>query len=147
MKKTITLSKFGSRHEKKVKRYSDSFNEIFSFYLACYRKGLITFCGSKVGFKFSSKGFNGKESFRKFDIGEKFETKHPNILKAIVTAKKGFGLWIDQWSEGISECSFQLEEILEEFSKRGIKIPDAFMQDFQNRIQQKKYLKYLRNYK
>jgi hypothetical protein len=41
------------------------------------------------------------------------------------------------WAEGVAEWSFSKEEILEEFEKRGIKIPDSFILDFDNRI--KKY--------
>lgn len=68
-------------------------------------------------------------------------TRHPNILRAVVIGKKSLGLWIDQWSDGIVEHSFTLEEILEEFSSKNIEIPECFLLDFKNRIQKKKEIR------
>lgn len=55
--------------------------------------------------------------------------------------KKSWGLWVDQWSDGIVEGSFLIEEILEEFSSRNIEIPESFLLDFKNRIQKKKEIR------
>jgi len=65
-------------------------------------------------------------------------TCHPNVLKAVVTGKKAWGLWLDQWTDGIVEWSFTVEEILGEFKIQGIKIPESFLKDFHNRLQKKK---------
>lgn len=56
--------------------------------------------------------------------------------------KKSWGLHVDMWSDGIVECSFTLEEILEEFNSKNITIPESFLLDFKNRIKKKKEIKY-----
>ena len=63
---------------------------------------------------------------------------HPNVLRGVIVGKKSWGLWVDQWSDGIIECTFTLEEIVQEFDDRNIKIPESLFRDFQNRIRQKK---------
>ena len=77
-------------------------------------------------------------------------SKHPNVLKAIITGKKSWGLWVDQWTDGIVDWCFTKEEILKEFTDRGIKIPESFLKDFENAITRKKVkrnLKYLEELK
>jgi hypothetical protein len=85
--------------------------------------------------------WSGKESFRMFDDGQ-FKnkipvSKHPNILKCVIIGKKSWGLWVKEWSDGISEGTFTVNEILNEFTLRGIKIPDSFLKDFYNVIEKK----------
>ena len=70
-------------------------------------------------------------------------SRQSNILKAVIIGKKSWGLWVDQWADGIADWTFQEEEILEEFSKRDIKIPDSFLLDFRNRVEKKKQKRYL----
>jgi len=48
--------------------------------------------------------------------------------------KKGWGLWIKQWSQGIGEGTFTKYEILMEFEKRNIVIPKPLMKDFEHNI-------------
>jgi len=108
--------------------------------LKCHRSGLITFCGLDVQTEYDPNGVDAKEGFRlyddgKFSRGKPIKTKHPNILKSIIIGKKGWGLWLNQWGEGINEWSFTKEEILDEFKVRGIVIPESFLKDFENRIQ------------
>lgn len=55
--------------------------------------------------------------------------------------KKSWGLWVDQWSDGIVDWTFTLEEILGEFSSRNIEIPESFLLDFKNRIKKKKEIR------
>jgi hypothetical protein len=62
------------------------------------------------------------------------KTRHPNILKYVIEGKKGWGLWLNEWSLGISECDFTKEEILNEFEIKNIIIPKSFLIDFENRI-------------
>lgn len=126
---------------------------MFSFFLKCYRTGLLTFCGSKVEVQFDPSEGDGKFCFRKYDNGEyKLQiprTMHPNILKGVITGKKSWGLWVQQWSEGITDWSFTKEEILGEFEKNNIKIPEPLLRDFENVIERKRrkrneeYLKHL----
>ena len=68
-------------------------------------------------------------------MGKPIYSKHPNILRSVIIGKKSWGLWLNQWSEGINEWSFTKEEILNEFKIRNIKIPDSFLKDFENRIE------------
>jgi hypothetical protein len=132
----------GNRLDRKLSKYSDNFNEIFNFFLKSYRKGLLTFCGSIVNVEFDVNESEGKNTFRKFDNGQysggkPIVTRHPNIVKAVIVGKKSFGLWCDQWSDGIVEGTFLKKEIIEEFDNKGIKIPDSLMKDFEDRIYKK----------
>jgi len=128
----------GSRKEKKLKKYSQKFNEIFCFFLKSYRNGILTFCGTEVIVKFNINKNDGKYSFRQFENGdikkENLESKHSNILKAVIIGKKSWGLWIKQWSQGIREGSFRKQEILNEFNKNNIKIPPPLLKEFENLI-------------
>ena len=141
----------GSRKDRKLKKYSNNFNKMFDFYLSLYRSGLITFCGIRVEVEFNVDGSDGKLGFREYDNG-RFKNKtpisrHPNILKGVIIGKKGWGLWLNNWSEGIVDWTFTKEEILEEFSKRNIEIPESLMNDWDNRIEtlkRKRNLSYLK---
>jgi len=134
--------KIGSRNDRKLKRYSDKFNEIFNFYLSIYRHGLITFCGSNFKVDFDINGNDGKFSFREYDNGRfKYKnpvTRHPNILYGVISGKKGWGLWCDQWTDGIVDWSFTEKEILNEFDKRNIIIPESLFNEFKKLLDKKK---------
>ena len=125
---------------------------MFSFFLKSYKSGILDFCGVNIITKLDLDEQEGKFCFRKFDNGEYtkdeiyvsgIKTRHPNILKAVIIGKKSWGLFLNEWSEGISECNFTLSEILYEFESRNIKIPDSLMIDFMNRINDKKRKKYI----
>jgi len=115
---------------------------MFEFFLKSYRSGLLTFCGSKVDVEFDSNGNEGKYCFRQYENGEmktgNLKSRHPNILKGLVIGKKSFGLWVDQYTDGINEWTFTKEEIFEEFHKRNIKIPEPFLRDFNNVLERKR---------
>lgn len=86
---------------RKLKKYSDGFNEKFLFFLRSYRCGILTFCGSIVEVDYDER-YSGKESFRMFDDGQ-FKNKnpisrHPNILRCVIIGKKSWGLWLDRWN-------------------------------------------------
>jgi hypothetical protein len=111
---------------------------MFNFFLECYRKEILTFCGSSVEVKFDKTSEDGKFSFRLFEDG-KFKNKqissiHPNILKAVIIGKKSWGLWMIEWANGIAEGSFTKYEILKEFEDRNIIIPESLKIDFENTI-------------
>lgn len=115
---------------------------MFNFYLRIYRTNVISFCGVNVVVDFDVNGSDGKYGFREYDNG-RFKNKipvsrHSNILKGVIIGKKGWGLWLNTWSEGIVDFSFTKEEIVEEFNKRNIEIPEQLMIDFDNRINQLK---------
>ena len=127
---------------------------MFNFYLSVYRSGLITFCGVGVEVDFDVNGSDGKFGFREYDNGRfKFKTpisKHPNILRGVIIGKKGWGLWVEQWSQGIVDWSFTKEEILEEFTKRNIEIPEPLMLEWDKLIERKRIkrnLEYLNSLK
>lgn len=141
----------GSRFDKKLNKYSDNFNEIFNFFLKSYRKGILRFCGSIVTVEFDINESEGKNTFRKFDNGQysggkPIITKHPNIVKGVIVGKKSFGLWCDQWADGISEGTFMKREIVEDFINLDITIPDSLMKDFDDRIH-RKIIKRMERYK
>lgn len=116
---------------------------MFNFFYQINRSGLITFCGSNIESRnkivFDPNGDEGKYCFRKIENGqykpdEEIKTRHPNILRSVLIGKKGWGLFVNEWSMGISEGSFLKREILEEFSNRKIDIPRSLFIDFENRI-------------
>ena len=123
-------------------KYSNNFNEIFNFFLKSNRKGILSFCGAIVKVEFDVKESEGKNTFRKYDNGQysggkPIITRHPNIVKAVIVGKKSWGLWCDQWAEGIAEGTFLQREIIEEFTNLGIIIPESLMKDFDDRIYRK----------
>lgn len=115
---------------------------MFDFYLSVYRSGLITFCGVGVEVDFDVNGSDGKFGFREYDNGRfKLKTpvsRHPNILRGVIIGKKGWGLWVEQWSQGIVDWSFTKEEILKEFSSRNIEIPEPLMLEWDKLLERKR---------
>jgi hypothetical protein len=120
---------------------------MFTFFLQSYRKGLLTFCGSIVKVEFDVNESEGKNTFRKYDngqyqLGKPIISRHPNIVKAVIVGKKSWGLWVDQWSDGIVEGTFFQREIEQEFEDKGITIPLSLLKDFDNRIYRKRLKKH-----
>lgn len=108
-----------------------------------YRSKIITFCGSDVKIVFDVNGRDGKNCFNDYENGQyktkEIVTKHPNILKGVITSKKGWGLWVKEWSDGISEGLFSKDDILNEFEIRNIELPDSFLKELNDSIKRKKY--------
>jgi hypothetical protein len=127
--------------------------------LLSYRYGILDFCGSDVKTSGNLICQDGKFCFRKFDNGEYSKeelcntgipTRHPNVLKGIIIGKKSWGLHVKMWSEGISECLFNLDEIKENFTKFGLVIPESLLLDLENTIRKykiKEFNKWLNVYK
>lgn len=114
---------------------------MFSFFLQSYRKGLLTFCGSHVNVEFDVNSTEAKNTFRKFDNGDykmkDIISRHPNIVKGVIIGKKSWGLWVGQWSDGVSEGTFTPNEILQDFKDKGVEIPKPLLNDFYNQILKK----------
>jgi hypothetical protein len=55
----------------------------------------------------------------------------------VIVSKKSWGLFCDQWGDGIAEGTFLKREIIEDFTKHGITIPESLMKDFDDRIYRK----------
>ncbi len=109
-----------------------------------YRTGLITFCGSKVNVEFDVNGVDGKNCFNDYENGllknkETIITRHPNIVRSVITSKKGWGLWVSEWSSGIGDGLFSKDDILNEFEIRNIELPESFLKEFDDSIRRKKY--------
>ena len=122
---------------------------MFSFFFQVNRRDLITFCGSIIEVEFDPNGVSGKECFRLYEDGyykggKPIITRHPNIVKSVLIGKKGWGLWVDQWTEGIVDWTFTKEELLNEFVKVNIEIPESFLKDFENTIEKKKRIRNLK---
>lgn len=117
---------------------------MFKFFYLVNRSGIIDFCGTTTNqIVFDLNGLDSRECFRLHEDGfykggKPMITKQPNILKSVLIGKKGIGLWFDQWSDGIVDWSFTKEEILDEFDKRGVEIPESFLIEFDNLIEKKK---------
>ena len=115
---------------------------MFWFFLSSYRSGILDFCGSNVNVTYDENGDEGKYIFRCFENGDyKLTdpiTRHPNIVKGVIIGKKSWGLWCDQWSQGIVEWTFTEEEILNEFKIKNIEIPEPLLLEFQKLIDKKK---------
>jgi len=123
---------------------------MFLFFLKSYRSGILDFCGSNVVTKLNLNKEDSRICFVKFNNGEYpkeeflntgIETKHPNILKGVIVGKKSWGLWLNEWSKGISEGLFRLKDIIEEFDNQEIIIPEKLLDDFKNKIWDNKYKK------
>jgi len=89
--------------------------------------------------------FNGpdsKECFRLYEDGyfknKIITSRHSNIVKGVIVGKKSWGLWKNEWCDGIVDGSFTKYEILQEFKNRNIKIPDSLYQDFENTLWKKR---------
>ena len=130
--------KIGSRHTRKIEKFSDRFNIIFNFFLVCYRKKILIFAGEKVEVLFDIDAPCARGTFRRYDDGQyklkDIVSRHPNITTAIIIAKKSWGLFLKQWSEGIREGSFRKQEILDIFKNENIEIPESFLKEFENLI-------------
>jgi len=111
---------------------------MFTFFLKCYRVGLLDFCGSSVEVKFDPNGKDSKVSFKEFENGvmklDNLSSCHPNTLKGVIVGKKSWGLHVKMWYEGISDGDFRLCEITEDFDKKNIKIPEPLLNDLKNNI-------------
>ena len=115
---------------------------MFNFFLKSNRKGILSFCGAIVKVEFDIQQTEGKFTFRKFDNGDfrngnPIISRHPNIVKAVIVGKKAWGLWSDQWSDGIVEGTFTPKEILDIFEDEGILIPSSLLTEFYKRIVKK----------
>lgn len=119
---------------------------MFTFFLKSYRSGLLDFCGSTVEVHSDPNGQDSKISFKLFENGlmklDKLSSCHPNTLKGVIVGKKSWGLFLNEWTNGIIEGSFSEREILDEFKIRGIKIPDPLLTDWNNVIIKKIKRKY-----
>ncbi len=126
------------KKDRKLMNYSANFTEIFDFFLSSYRKGILTFAGVGVDVNRDKKSDDGKFSFRLFDngrfTGTSVVSKHPNILKAVITAKKSWGLHCKMWAEGICDMDFTKKEILSQFEEAGVTIPECFLKELNNKI-------------
>jgi hypothetical protein len=115
-----------------------------------YRSGLLNFCGSEVITRFDIDEPDGKMCFFNFENGiyskeevlKGIKTSHPNILKGVIIGKKSWGLWRNEWSDGISECLFTLDEIVRQFTDKNITIPSSLLKDLENTIYRKKKKKF-----
>ena len=131
----------GSRHDRKMEKFSDGFNGNFMFFFLLSRTGLIDFCGERVTVHpTNDRRMTSRHCFRLFEDGRygqgrKIECCQPNILRHVLMGKKGWGLWRTQWSQGIGQRPFRKEEIMEEFEKKNIRIPDCFMVEFDKAIE------------
>ena len=133
---------YKDRHHRRIEKFSDDFNMIFFFFLKSYRKNILTFGGSSVDVVYDRDGHSCREAFRRFDDGQfKFQsinTRHPNIVSAVIIAKKAWGLWNQAWCEGIAEGSFTRKEILGIFEQNKIQLPPQFEIEFYNMLYKKR---------
>ena len=109
----------------------------------------MVFCGEDVLIEFDQNGVSCKEGFRMYDDGhfkngKTIRSRHPNLLRSVIIGKKAWGLWLNQWTDGIVEWSFTREEILSQFEENGILIPDSFLKDFDNRLEKKQMIRNLK---
>ena len=98
----------------------------------------MTFSGVHVDVINKTDGHSGKGTFRRFEDGQykllPISSRHSNVVKAVIIAKKSWGLHCKMWSDGIVEGTFTRREILYEFEKHGIEIPDSLKLEFENLI-------------
>ena len=118
---------------------------MFEFFLKCNRTKILVFCGSNVKVIFDKDGPNSKEGFRLFDDGyfkkREIVSSHPRILESVIIGKKSWGLWLNQWTDGIVDFTFTEKEILSVFEEKNITIPEPLLKDFYNTILKKKIVR------
>lgn len=122
---------------------------MFSFFLNSYRHNLLRFSGGEdFKVEFDKNGPDAKFCFRLFEDGRfksedgntpvVIKTRHPNLVYGAIKGKKSWGLWTKEWSRGIADWTFTKEEILDEFKKFKIEMPEAFLKEFENAIRREK---------
>jgi hypothetical protein len=74
----------------------------------------------------------------------KMVSSQPRIMESVIRGKKAWGLWLDQWTDGIVDWTFTRQEILNIFEEKNIKIPESFLKDFDNRLEKKKRIRNLK---
>lgn len=119
---------------------------MFYFFLNSHRKGILTFSGTNdFDVEYKQNGNESRLCFRKFDNGQyknkTIYTRHPNIVFSVIKGKKSWGLFVNEWSDGIVDCLFTIQEIKGEFDKYNIKVPDPLWKDFLNTISRKKRIR------
>jgi hypothetical protein len=60
----------------------------------------------------------------------------PDILRSVIIGKKSWGLHMKMWS-GIGDGDFSKKEIIRDFEKHGITIPEPFLIDLDNSIKRR----------
>lgn len=123
---------------------------MFNFFFQIHRTGIITFCGSDVEKRnkiiFDPDGDEVKFCFRKFENGQykpgqEIRTRHPNILKVVLMGKSGWGLWRNEWTDGIVDWTFTKEEIVQTFIDKKIEIPIPLLKEFDDFVERKKKIR------
>ena len=129
-----------------MKKYSEGFDRMFFFFLNSYKRGLLTFSGIGLDVHFDINGPDCKQTIINYENGRYNDnpivTRHPNIVRGVIIGKKSFGLHVKMWSEGIRDWCFTKEEIVEDFTKQGITIPEPMSLDFDNWIFKMKQERY-----
>jgi len=131
-----------TRHQRKLSKHNNQFNELFNFYVTCHIDGILSFCGSDVITAYDKLSFNAKLSFKLYENNEFNDANiitstEPNILRHAILGKRSWGLWLNEWTDGINEGSFTKNEILSEFKRRNIMIPASLLMDFNNTLYKK----------
>lgn len=118
--------------------------QVVTFYLQSYRKGILTFSGSEdIRVTGDPEGPDFWKCFKDFENGKykpddhgvrHIVTRHPRILYGTIKGKKSWGLQHQEWSYGVAEGTFTKYELLDEFSRNGIEIPQPFVDEFNTRV-------------
>lgn len=74
----------------------------------------------------------------------KMVSSQPRVMEVVIRGKKSWGLWVQQWTDGIVDWTFTEEEILGQFKEKGINIPESFFNDFQNVLSKKRRIRDLK---
>lgn len=93
---------------------------------------------------------DGMMTFRKFDNGDYRKlpiiTRHPNVVYGVIVGKKSWGLFLNEWTDGIVDWTFTLEEIESIFKDQNIIVPISLWKDFLNTLDRKKKIRNVRYY-
>lgn len=102
---------------------------------------MLDFCGCDVIVHSDPNGPDSKECFKMFENGQmkihNLVSSEPDILKGVIVGKKSWGLHMKMWSDGIGDGEFRMKDILEDFEKQDITIPDPLIRDFENTIRKR----------
>lgn len=141
------ISNKSSRKLRKLdKNISDKLLNYYNFFIKSVEANILDFCGSNIKIEYNKVSYNALITYRLYETGkyknqDVIECAEPDLLKKVITGKKGWGLWVDQWSDGIAEGTFTKAEILKQFADNNIEIPESLLKDFNYKVYSKYKIK------
>jgi hypothetical protein len=114
-----------------MKKYSNSFERDYSFYLR--HVGRFEFAGGAEipEVPHDEKGVSAKAAFHAFDSnGKLLPCSEPDLFRSLMVTKKGINFHLKMWGEGYGDGLMGVHEYMEDF----VGPPDWVEKAFRNQI-------------